>query len=145
MNEGWNMDVSLALGMFSLVISLVAILIAVQSARMMKSVANLEYDEKLAVMASHSEKIKADKSLRLTETIRNDFYAVSNLKKYASNEKKDRLIEDYIIPILKETIGSENMNAQQVIAIKDIIDIALKYDIASDKVKNLRQRLRQNQ
>lgn len=139
------MDVSLALGMFSLVISLVAILIAVQSARMMKSVANLEYDEKLAVMASHSEKIKADKSLRLTETIRNDFYAVSNLKKYASNEKKDRLIEDYIIPILKETIGSENMNAQQVIAIKDIIDIALKYDIASDKVKNLRQRLRQNQ
>jgi len=145
MNEGWNMDVSLALGMFSLVISLVALFIAMQSARMMKSVANLEYDEKLAVMASHSEKIKADKSLRLIETIRNDFYAVSNLKKYASNEKKDRLIEDYIIPILKETIGSENMNAQQAIAIKDIIDIALKYDIASDKVKNLRQKLRQNQ
>jgi len=139
------MDVSLALGMFSLVISLVALFIAMQSARMMKSVANLEYDEKLAVMASHSEKIKADKSLRLIETIRNDFYAVSNLKKYASNEKKDRLIEDYIIPILKETIGSENMNAQQAIAIKDIIDIALKYDIASDKVKNLRQKLRQNQ
>lgn len=139
------MDFSLALGMFSLVISLVALLIAMQSARMMKSVANLEYDEKLAVMASHSEKIKADKSLRLIETIRNDFYAVSNLQKYASNEKKDRLIEDYIIPILKETIGNENMNAQQAIAIKDIIDIALKYDIASDKVKNLRQRLRQNQ
>ena len=48
------------LGILSLIISFIAILIAKKSDWMMEAIANLEYDEKLAIMADHSEKIKKE-------------------------------------------------------------------------------------
>ena len=51
---------SVGLGILSFSISIIAIVIAIISDRMMRAIANLEYDEKLAIMADHSEKIKKE-------------------------------------------------------------------------------------
>ena len=51
---------SAGLGILSFIISIFAIKIAKKSDQMMRAIANLEYDEKLAIMADHSEKIKND-------------------------------------------------------------------------------------
>lgn len=65
--KGDDMELSLILGILSLVIAIIAIGIAIKSDRMMKSIANFEYDEKLAIMASHIERIKTDKTLGKSE------------------------------------------------------------------------------
>ena len=108
----------------------------------MRAVANLEYDEKLAIMASHSEGIKNEKSLGSIERIKNDFSAASNLQKYADEKKKEKLIEDYIIPILEIILNNE-ISGQSAVAVAEIINIALKYNIATDNLKKLRQKLRE--
>ncbi len=138
------MELSLVLGILSLAISIIAIGIAIKSDRMMKSIANLEYDEKLAIMASHSEKIKTDKSLGFIERIKNDFSAVSNLQVYANSKRKEKLIEDYIIPIVETVLNDSNLRSECAVVISEIIDIALWYGIATDRIKSLRQRLRGN-
>ncbi|MCZ7399173.1 MAG: hypothetical protein O8C62_05740 [Candidatus Methanoperedens sp.] len=136
------MEFSLMLGILSFAISIIAIGITIKSDRMMKSIANLEYDEKLAIMASHSEKIKTDKSLGFLERIKNDFSAVSNLQVYANSKRKEKLIEDYIIPIVETVLNDSNLRSECAVVISEIIDIALGYGIATDRIKNLRQRLR---
>lgn len=65
--KGDDMELSLILGILSLVIAIIAIGIAIKSDRMMKSIANFAYDEKLAIMASHIERIKTDKTLGKSE------------------------------------------------------------------------------
>jgi len=134
--------ISIGLGIISIVISLIAICISKKSDQRIKALANLEFDEKLAVMASHSEKIKTNKSLGFIGTIKNDFSAVSNLQKYADHKKKEELIEHYIIPILK-TILTNKVSGQSAVVVNEIIDIALKYNIATDNLKKLRQKLRE--
>ena len=134
---------SVGLGMLSFIISIIAIVIATKSDQKMKAIVNLEYDEKLAIMASHSERIKTDKSLGSIERIKNDFSAVSNLQKYADDKKKEKLIEDYIIPILETILNDGEVSGQRAVAVDEIINIALKYNISADKIKSLRQKLRQ--
>lgn len=125
-----------------IVISGIAVGIAAYSHIVMRAVANLDYDEKLATIASHSERIKTKKSLNTIETIKYDFSAVSNLRWYASREKKEKLIRDFIIPILEEIIDSENVSGESAIAVGDIIKTAQKYKIDTDKINELRQKLR---
>jgi len=137
------MELSLILGILSFIISIVAIVIAIKSGRIIKAIANLEYDEKLAIMASHSERIKTDKTLGSIERLKNDFSAVSNLQRYANNKKKEELIENYIVPIL-ESILEGKVSGQCAVATAELIDIALKYNIATEKLKNFRQLLRRN-
>jgi len=132
----------LPIGILSFIISIIAIVIAIKSDWMMRAVANLEYDEKLAIMASHSEGIKNEKSLGSIERIKNDFSAASNLQKYADEKKKEKLIEDYIIPILEIILNNE-ISGQSAVAVAEIINIALKYNIATDNLKKLRQKLRE--
>lgn len=136
---------SIGLGIVSFGISIIAIVIAIKSNRKMKAMANLEYDEKLAIMASHSERVKMDKSLCSIERIKNDFSAVSNLRKYADYKKKEELIENYIIPILKRILNNGEVSGQRAVTIAEIIDIALKYNIATDKIKTFKQKMRNGQ
>jgi len=135
---------SAGLGILSFIISIFAIKIAKKSDQMMRAIANLEYDEKLAIMASHSERIKNDKSSGYIERIKNDFSAVSNLQKYADEKKKEKLIEDYIIPILETILNDGEVSGQRAVAVNEIINIALKYNIATEKIKSLRQKMRNN-
>jgi len=138
------LSLSVGLGILSCSISIIAIVIAIISDRMMRAIANLEYDEKLAIMADHSEKIKKNKSWGSIERIKNDFSAVSNLQKYADEKKKEKLIEDYIIPILETILNDGEISSQRAVAVYEIINIALKYNIATEKIKSLRQKMRNN-
>ena len=61
------------------------------------------------------------------ERIKNDFSAVSNLQKYADEKKKEKLIEDYIIPILETILNDGEVSSQRAVAVNEIINIALKY------------------
>jgi hypothetical protein len=55
---------------------------------MITTIAKLEYDEKLARMALHSERIKTDKTFGHIEQVKNDFSVISTLKNYANNRIK---------------------------------------------------------
>ena len=132
------------ISLLALFCSLIALGIAVKSNKLAKAISNLEFDEKLAVMAAHIEKLnKTDYSVALLETIRNDFNAVSNIKDYASQEKKTRLINDYIIKIIEKSLEN-NLDSGMVIALNDIIRTALEYKInvaglsqQKDKIRNI--------
>jgi len=80
--------------------------------------------------------------LGFIETIKNDFSAVSNLQKYADRKKKEELIENYIIPILEDILNNK-ISGQSAVAVAEIINIALKYNISTDNLKKLRQKLRE--
>ena len=136
------MEMEIVLGIIAFGVSVIALYISIRSDQRMKDIANLEFDEKLAVMASHSERIKTNRSLGFIETIKNDFSAVSNLQKYADRKKKEELIENYIIPILEDILNNK-ISGQSAVAVAEIIDIALKYNISTDNLKKLRQKLRE--
>jgi len=136
------MEMEIVLGIIAIVVSAIALYISIRSGQRMKDLANLEFDEKLAVMASHRERIKTNRSLGFIETIKNDFSAVSNLQKYADRKKKEELIENYIIPILEDILNNK-ISGQSAVAVAEIINIALKYNISTDNLKKLRQKLRE--
>lgn len=129
---------ALGLGGLSLLMSLVAVGIAISSDRRMKALSNLEFQEKLSVMAGHLRTIEHDKSCLRAEQILNDFESVSCLKNYTSKEKQEKLIRDYAIPILKEYL-SGTMESGVAITVNEMIDIALSYHIKSTELENLRQ------
>jgi hypothetical protein len=130
-----------------------------------RALAYLEFDEKLAVMAGSKEKIKTGKAN--LESIKNDFSAVSNLKYLVELEKREELIVNYMIPIIEHAIKRieyfikiedfieiEDFDIIEDVAIlndikllgdikllEDIIEIALEYNIETDKLKILREKL----
>jgi len=136
------MEMEILFGIIAIGMSAIALYISIRSDQRMRALANLEFDEKLAVMASHSERIKTNRSLGFIETIKNDFSAVSNLQKYVGRKKKEELIENYIIPILEIILNNE-ISGQSAVAVAEIINIALKYNIATINLKKLRQKLRE--
>jgi|SRR5713101_4885912 len=131
--------ISLSLGALSLVASVIALWIARGSDRRMEALSDLQFQEKLAVMAGHLSNIKRDKSSLRVEMIRSDFDAAPSLKNYTSKEKQEKMIRDYMIPILNECLSS-NMEQGIAIAVKEIIDTALSYQIDSSELETLRQR-----
>ncbi len=92
-------------------------------------------------MAGSLRNIGQHKSVLGLEGIRNNLAAASSLKNYVSKEKQEKLIRDYVIPILKECLSS-NMEQGMAITVKEIIDIALSYQIESAELERLRQRAR---
>jgi hypothetical protein len=134
-------NIALGLGALSLLVSVVAVWIAISSDRRMRALSNLEFQEKLAAMAGHLNAVKQDKSPLRAERIRNDLVAVSSLQEYAPAEEQEKLIRDYVIPILKEYLGTK-MDQGVAITVKEIIEIALSYGIESSELGSLRQRAR---
>lgn len=135
-------NVALALGVMSLLISVVALGIAIRSDQRMKALSNLHFQEKLAVFASYLPAVERDRSsLPLAERMRNDLAAVSHLKTYASRDEQSKLIRDYVIPILRKYL-SASMEQGVSIAVKEMIDIAFSFGIELSELENLRQRAR---
>ena len=132
---------TLSFGVLSLLSSAVAVWLAITSDRRMKALSNLQFQEKLAVMAGHLRRLREDKSSLGAEVIRNDLEAASNLRKYASKEKREKLIRDYVVPILREYLSGK-MEQGLAITVKEIIDIAISYRIESAELESLRQRAR---
>lgn len=130
------------LGIVALIASAIAIGIAIKSDRVVKAISNLSFDEKLAMMAIYLINTKTDKSRGIIERIRNDFSAVSNLKDYTKSDRKEKLIVFYIIPILDNLLDGGNIHGESAVLIKEIIDVAQSYNIQSDKISNIRLKLR---
>lgn len=143
--------------------------------RRVTALANSQIDEKLAVMAGHLEDSKLNLSginkvliededveefiegfsLNPYRQIKSDFNAVTDLKKYASDTKKEALIKHYIIPILKnlystkKTIENAPINKETFKEFdrfsseyNDILakikESALKYNIETEEIEKLR-------
>ncbi len=138
------MSLADGLGIIAVVISIIAIIIAIKSDRIIRAVANLNFDEKLAIMAGYLIDTQTDKSRATIERLRNDFAAVSNLKIYTSDDRKDKLITFYIIPILGNLLEGGNITGESAVLVKEIIDAAHNYNIRNDKISELRMILRDN-
>lgn len=92
-------------------ISIYAAILSKKSDRKMTAIADSQIDEKLAIMAGYLTDIKSTlgimKKLRVVwslndmRKLNSDFYAIYDLKKYASDKKNEVLIKYYIIPILE--------------------------------------------
>ena len=84
--------------------------IAEQSDKKMTAIADSQIDEKLAMMAAYLADTDATLrnmnsgvvwTLNEIRKLNSDFYAVFDLKEYASDKKNEVLIKYYIIPILE--------------------------------------------
>ncbi len=132
---------ALGLGILSLLVSAFAVWLAIVSDRRMKALSNLQFQEKLAIMASHLKNLRVDKSVLGAERILNDLEGASHLRKYVAKEKQEKLIRDYVVPMLKEYL-SDKMEQGLAISVKGIIDIAVSYRIESFELESLRQKAR---
>lgn len=130
------------LGILALGISFIAIIISITSNRMMVSLTNLEFDEKLAVLAGYKKKAEIDKDLE-TEKTKNNFRAISNLKKWIDQKRREELIANYIIPIIENAVGKEDVvrNYAKAKALDEMIEIALGYNLETEKLKTLKKKL----
>ena len=97
--------------------------IANQSDKKMKAIADSQIDEKLAMMAVYLADTDATLrnmnlgvvwTLNKIRKLNSDFYAVFDLKEYASDKKNEVLIINYIIPIL------ENLYSMKKRYLKDL-------------------------
>lgn len=125
----------------SLLISVVALWIAMKSDRRMKALSNHHIQEKLAVFASYLPSVQRDRTVPLAERIRNDLAAVSELRAFTSDNQNKKLIRDYVLPILNEYLRTP-MEPEVSIAVFEIINTASKFQIYTPEIENLQQRAR---
>ncbi len=136
---------AILLGVLAVGTSMIAVWIAHKADRKMQALADLNYDEKLAVFAGIRNKVKDDCSTAAIESIRNNFRAISSLYNFASKKRREELINNYIIPILETVTKRGNLDHGSVIALHDVIEIALRHDIERERIRMLQQRLRGEQ
>lgn len=132
---------ALGLGILSLVVSAFAVWLAIASDHRMKALSNLQFQEKLAIMANHLMNLNGNKSLLGAERILNDFEGATHLREYVAKEKQEKMIRDYVIPMLKEYL-SDTMEQGLAISVKGMIDLAFSYQIESSELESLRQKTR---
>ena len=114
-----------------------------------RALAYLEFDKNLAVMAESKEKLKRGEGN--IEGIKNNFSAVSNLKFSVELKKREELIVNYMIPIIEHVIkeievlieigADDDVISNEFKLLEDIIEIALEYNIETDKLKFHREKL----
>lgn len=107
-----------------------------------EALASLEFDEKLASMAGYKKNVVEGKDINI-EKIKNDFLAVSNLKGWIDPKKREELIVNYIMPIIENALekGDVVRNYAEAKALNEIIEIALEYNIETDKFKKFKKKL----
>lgn len=129
------------LGIISFVIAVFAYLQSRKTDQVIRALANLEYDEKLSMMAIHLNRLRQEPSLVAAESAKHDLRAVSNLRNYASEERKDCLIKEYVIPMIRECLA-KGSSGGVAITVNEIIDVALNYGIARDQLEELKRQAR---
>lgn len=132
--------ISIAIAIMGLVISVVAVVIAWRSEKKMKAIANLHFDEKLAVMASSLDAVYSGQDPPIAR-IKYDLRAVSTLQEYADIKKKEDLIKKYLVPLLNHILRdvSLNLTEKDELEIDEIVNIALRYEIATKELKSLQK------
>lgn len=126
----------------SVIMGGIAIWIALKSDKQLGAIADLHYDEKLAMMAFYHDTVFTGQDPPL-KRIKNDFSAVSHLRKYANIDKKNELIKAYLIPIFDHVINKSTLelNKSDEYDIYDTIEIALKFNIERGKLIELQKSL----
>ncbi len=126
--------------------------LARETDKVIRAIANLKYDEKLAVMAIHladalripeTDLTDGDKKqlILLIESVEYDLSAVTSLISYGSSLKKTKLISEFIKPIVDKFL-SINLEFGAANAVGRIIEMALSYKIDADEFKDFQRRLR---
>ncbi len=112
-------------------------------AKRTEALANLNFDEKIAVMAHNKEEIKGEVGFRFIERVRNDFIAASHLKEIVDPSKREELITNYMIPIIENAIQNNKLISDYPKArmLEQIIEIALEYNVEKDILKNFKKKL----
>lgn len=134
-------NLALGLGVLSFIVSAFALYLAITSDYRMKALSNLQFQEKLAIMANHLMNINGNKSSLVAERILNDFEGATHLRRYVTKDKQEKMIRDYVIPMLNEFL-KEKMEQGSAINIKGIIDVAVSYQIETSELEKLRQKTR---
>lgn len=106
-----------------------------------KALANLEFDEKMAVMAHYKHKALHEGLFETIEMVRNDFRAVTHLKDWVDRGMRERLIRDYILTIVEAAEEDIRLmdNTDKRGALKEIICIALGYNIEIERLSEFDQ------
>lgn len=166
---------ALVFGVSSFIIAWKSKHISEESDTKMKKLTDSQIDEKLAMFAEYLANTHATLkmmkrpypravwALNEIRRVNSDFNAVSDLKKYASPSKKEALITDYIIPILKDLYSIKKMYQKDLNSLNlndlmryypvyhihpndwkewndiltEITNTALNYDIKTEEIRNL--------
>ena len=144
--------ISLIIAVISFFISLIALGISSESKTMMQSLADLNFDEKIAMMVSYKKNIavpnKPSKKLDDLNKCKYDLRAVSNLKQWASDRRKKELIM-YVSDVIKGALTKNHIideskltkgdveNYEEILG--NIIEIALKIGPENKVLKTLKQ------
>ena len=101
-----------------------------------EAMANLEFDEKLAVMASYKRRALSGELYDFVEMIRNDLRAATHLKDLVERSMRETLVRDYILIIVESALNDIRLmdNSDKRQAIKEIIQIALQYNLEVDRL-----------
>jgi len=115
-----------------MVIAGIALILAVWTEFRVRAIANLQFDEKLAMMAGYlgSELNRVEYDLR----------AVSNLRYFASCRRKKALINTWIIPFVRRCV-TQSFYEEDANTLENIIDIALRYGIHTGTLNELKQQI----
>jgi len=127
---------SIGLGLIAIGIAVGAIWFSLKTDKLVKSLADLNFDEKIAALEGNTMEIKLlinphpwdDNIPILTGLIKNDFKAISNIRQYASDKKKEDLIRNIIITFLKD-VANDKLKMVSKPDIDEIIIIARTYKI----------------
>lgn len=105
----------------------------------MEALANLEFEEKLAVLSHRKEPRYFEKKAYSIEDTKNNFRSVSYLKNWVQPNKREDLIINYIIPILEIIKKFENkLSRKEIENVLEIIDIALDYNLDLDTLNEIK-------
>ncbi len=108
-----------------------------------EALANLNFDEKLAVMAWNKQAIHKATDFQFLEQMRNDFKAASHLKQWVDPRKKEELIVNYILPIIEHATASEKVrnDKSKVGFLREIMNIDLDYNIEVKMINSFKKQL----
>ena len=117
--------------------TLVALVLAVKSDKQVDAICDLHFDEKIALMANYKD-MALQNQLECLTPVLYDFRAITYLFKYSAPEKKEELIKKNLIPTLNSVVnGLNELSESDEDTIYEIIQLAMKYNIEMDKLKNI--------
>ena len=133
---------NLALAILAVLISLFALAIAIYSELRMRALAQLEFDEKRAVLTREREFAESQAQINI-ETASLNFQAVSNIRRWIPKEKRSALITLVVKPIVESALKNEEIlkSFPQAKALEQMITTAIQYGVEADRFRDFLQQL----
>lgn len=132
----WTFSISLAI--LSSGIAVHSIVIAKESDEKMKALTNLNFIEKHAMMQQYIRSFKK-RSFACIDQCKLDLEATIEVKKWASEDRKEEYIKDLIN--LKEIALKKNIPKKHKKTLESMLETALEFGIEKDKLRECRQQV----